>query len=62
MTRPISSATSRIPLRRPDSRSSSEEFWEGGGNDTMSRAVGSITGRGAGALVTEIVGRLESDD
>ena len=28
----------------------------------MSRAVGSLTGRGAGALVTEIVGKLEGND
>ena len=28
----------------------------------MSLAVGSLTGRGAGALVTEIVGNLEDDD
>jgi len=64
VTRPISSATSRIPLIRPDSRSSSEEFLEvgGDGEGTMSRAVGSLTGRGAGALVTEIVGKLEGFD
>ena len=61
MKRPTSSATSRIPSTRPDSRSSSEGFWEGGGDgrDTMSRAVGSLTGRGAGTLVTEIVGKLD---
>ena len=63
VTRPTSSAISRIPLTRPDSRSSSEGLWESGrdGEDAMSRAVGSITGRGAGALVTETVGKLESD-
>jgi hypothetical protein len=63
VTRPISSATSRIPLTRPDSRSSNKGFWKGGGDgeDVMSRAVGSITGRGAGALVTEIVGKLDDD-
>ena len=62
VTRPTSSATSRIPSTRPDSRSSREGFWEGGGDgkDTMSRAVGSLTGRGAGALVTEIAGKLEA--
>ena len=62
MTRLTSSATSRIPLTRLDSRSSREGFWEGGGDgkDTMSRAVGSLTGRGAGALVTEVAGRLET--
>lgn len=64
VTRPISSATSRMPLVRPDSRSSNEECPEvgGEGEGTMSRAVGSCTGRGAGALVTEIVGKLGGFD
>lgn len=61
VTRPISSATSRIPLIRPDSRSSSGEYLDigGDGDDTMSTAVGSLTGRGAGALVIERVDRWE---
>ena len=61
VTRPTSSAISRIPLTRPDSRSSSEECLEGGGDGEgmMSRAVGSLTGRGAGTFVTEIADKWE---
>lgn len=63
VTRPTSSAGSRIVSIRPDSRSNEECLEVGGdGEGTMSEAVGSITGRGAGTLVTEIVGKLEGDD
>jgi len=43
---------------RPDSISSVEEWPEPGGefDGAMSKAVGNATGRGAGGLVTDIVG------
>ena len=52
---------SRIPRLRPDSKSLNEGWFEcsGEGNASMSCGVGSSTGRGAGGLVTEMVGRLD---